>query len=153
MAENDPTSQSSGQEPQSPQPSVSGTEPAETGPAAAAGSVDAEARKWAMMCHFAGLAGLLPVVPGLGSVVAPLIVWQLKKDLSAFVDEHGKEAVNFQISMLIYAVVSALLIFACIGIVLLPAVVIFDVVLALVAGVKANNGERYHYPLTIRFIK
>ncbi len=110
-----------------------------------------DARMWAMICHLAGLAGL--VVPVVGCIVGPLIVWQIKKEESPFVDEQGKEAVNFQISMLIYGIVAGLLCFACVGFVLAPAVAIFDLVFLLIAAVKANNGEHYRYPLTIRFIK
>lgn len=110
-----------------------------------------DARLWAMICHLAGLAGL--VVPVVGCIVGPLVVWQIKKEEFPFVDEQGKEAVNFQISMLIYGVVAALLIFACIGTVLLPAVALFDLIFLLIAAVKANDGHHYRYPLTIRFIK
>jgi hypothetical protein len=112
-----------------------------------------DACMWAMFCHLAGLGGFLPIAPILGGIVAPLIIWQIKKDQFAFVNEQGKEAVNFQISILIYALAAGLLCFACIGFFLLPAVYIFDVVFLLIAGVKANNGEHYRYPLTIRFIK
>jgi uncharacterized Tic20 family protein len=106
-----------------------------------------------MFCHLAGIAGLLPVMPVIGSIIAPLVIWQIKKDGSEFLDRHGKEAVNFQISILIYALVAGLLCFACIGFVLLPAVYIFDLVFLLIAAIKANNGEHYRYPLTIRFVK
>ena len=113
--------------------------------------VNKDARMWAMICHLSGLAGL--VVPVVGCIVGPLIVWQIKKEEFPFVDEQGKEAVNFQISMLIYGIVAGLLCFACVGFVLAPAVAIFDLVFLLIAAVKANNGEHYRYPLTIRFIK
>ncbi len=113
--------------------------------------IDKDARMWAMICHLAGLGGL--VVPAIGCIIGPLIIWQIKKEEFSFVDEQGKEAVNFQISMLIYGIVAGLLCFACVGFVLLPAVAIFDVVFLLIAAVKANNGEHYRYPLTIRFVK
>ena len=112
-----------------------------------------DARMWAMFCHLAGVGGLLPIVPVIGSVIAPLIIWQIKKDDFEFVDKHGKEAVNFQISILIYALVAGLLCFACVGFVLLPAVYILDLVFLLIAAIKANDGQHYLYPLTIRFIK
>jgi len=115
--------------------------------------LSSDARKWAMFCHLAGLAGLIPIAPAFGSVIGPLIIWQIKKDEFEFVDEQGKEALNFQISILIYAIVSGLLCFACVGFVLLPAVYIFDLIFMLIAAVKANNGERYRYPLSIRFVK
>ena len=113
--------------------------------------VNKDARMWAMFCHLASLAGL--VVPVVGCIIGPLIVWQIKKEEFPFVDEQGKEAVNFQISMLIYGIVAGLLCFVCVGFVLAPAVAIFDLVFLLIAAVKANNGEHYRYPLTIRFIK
>jgi uncharacterized Tic20 family protein len=115
--------------------------------------VNKDARMWAMFCHLAGLAGfVIPVI--LSGIIAPLIVWQIKKDEHPFIDEHGKEALNFQISMGIYAFVSTILIFVfCIGVVLLGAVAIVNLVFLLIAAVKANNGEHYRYPLAIRFIK
>jgi uncharacterized Tic20 family protein len=112
-----------------------------------------DARMWGMFCHLAGLAGFLPIVPVFGSIIAPLVIWQMKKDDFIFVDEQGREAVNFQISILIYALVAGLLCFVCIGFVLLPAVYIFDLVFLLIAAIKANDGRQYRYPLTIRFIK
>lgn len=115
--------------------------------------INKDARMWAMFCHLAGLCGLIPIVPVIGSVIGPLIVWQIKKDEFDFVADQGKEAVNFQISILIYAIVSGLLCFACVGFVLLPAVYIFDLIFLLIAAVKANDGEHYRYPLTFRFIK
>lgn len=113
--------------------------------------IDKDARMWAMFCHLAALAGL--VVPVVGCIVGPLVVWQIKKEEFPFVDKQGKEAVNFQISMLIYGIVAGLLCFACVGVVLLPAVVIFDFIFMLIAAVKANDGYHYRYPLSIRFIK
>ncbi len=110
-----------------------------------------DARMWAMICHLSALAGL--VVPVVGCIVGPLVIWQIKKEEFPFVDEQGKEAVNFQISMLIYGIVAGLLCFACVGFVLLPAVAIFDLIFLLIAAVKANDGYHYRYPLTIRFIK
>ncbi|MCJ7730547.1 MAG: DUF4870 domain-containing protein [Sedimentisphaerales bacterium] len=110
-----------------------------------------DACTWAMFCHIAGMGWL--VVPAIGGVIGPLIIWQIKKDLHSFVNQQGKEALNFQISMLIYGVIAGLLCFACIGWFLLPLVAIADIVLAIIAAVKATNGETYRYPLTIRFIK
>jgi len=112
-----------------------------------------DARMWAMFCHLSGLALFIPVLPVIGNVIAPLIIWQIKKDDYPFVDEQGKEAVNFQLSILIYGIVAGLFCFACIGFVLVPAVIVFDVIFLLIAAVKANDGYHYHYPLTIRFIK
>jgi len=116
-----------------------------------AGKPNKDACTWAMLCHIAGLGGF--VLPGIGCVIGPLIVWQIKKDLAPFVDENGKEAMNFQISMLIYGVIAGLLCFACIGMFLLPAVAVVDIVFLIIAAIKASNGEAYRYPVTIRFIK
>jgi len=112
-----------------------------------------DARMWAVFCHLAGLAGLIPMTPIFGSIIAPLIIWQIKKGEFQFVDEHGKEAVNFQISILIYLVICVPFLFICIGGIMLAAVGIFDIVCLLIAAIKANNGEHYRYPLCIRFIK
>ncbi len=112
-----------------------------------------DARMWAMFCHLGGLAGLVPIVPAFGSIIAPLVIWLIKKEEHPYIDEHGKEAVNFQISMLLYAIICIPLCFICIGFFLLAAVGIVDIVCLLIAAVKANNGERYRYPISIRFIK
>ena len=131
-----------------PQPPVAPLGPAgrETNP---------DARMWAMLCHLAGFAFLLPITAAFGSVLGPLIIWLIKRDQYPFVNEQGREAVNFQITMLIYGLVAGLLILACVGFVLLPVVAIVDIVLMIVAAIKANEGEhyRYPYPLIIRFIK
>ena len=115
--------------------------------------INKDARMWAMFCHLAGLFALFPIVPVIGGVIGPLIVWQMKKDDSPFIDEQGKEAVNFQISILIYFLVSILLCIVCVGAFLVAAIIFFFFVFLLIAAVKANNGYHYRYPLTIRFIK
>lgn len=89
---------------------------------------------------------------GIPSLIAPLVMWLIKKDESPFADYHGKEAVNFNISFLLYAAVSAVLILALVGLILLPAVLLTWFILVIVATVKASNGEYYRYPLTIRFL-
>jgi uncharacterized Tic20 family protein len=86
-----------------------------------------------------------------------LIVWQIKKEEFPFVDEQGKEAVNFQISMSLYLLISAIiwipLSFVCIGVFIPVAISVVDLVFLLIAAVKSNNGFHYRYPLCIRFIK
>lgn len=114
--------------------------------------INRDARMWAMICHLAGLAGfIVPIV--ISGIIAPLVVWQIKKEDDPFIDVNGKEALNFQISVGIYALVSIPLCFVCVGLVTLPAVAIFNLVFLIIAAIKANNGERYRYPLCIRFIK
>ena len=139
------------EQPASAEPPASAVPPANVQPTEVSKEVNKDARMWAMFCHLAGLAGL--VVPVVGCIIGPLIIWQIKKEEFSFVDEQGKEAVNFQISMLIYGIVAGLLCFACVGFVLAPAVAIFDIVFLLIAAVKSNNGFHYRYPLCIRFIK
>ena len=114
-------------------------------------SIPREVRNWAMGCHLIALVGLLG--NGLGFLVGPLIVWLVKREDHPFLDEQGKEAVNFQITMMGAIIVCIPLIFVAIGIVLMPLIGIFDVVMTIIAGVKAANGEHWRYPLTIRFIK
>jgi uncharacterized Tic20 family protein len=112
-----------------------------------------DARMWAMFAHLAGLCGI--AIPGIGSVLGPLIVWLLKKEQYPFVEEQGREALNFQITMLIYGFVAGLLMLMCIGFVLVIAVGVVDLVFLIIAAIKANNGEhyRYPYPLIFRFVK
>jgi uncharacterized Tic20 family protein len=112
-----------------------------------------------MFCHLSALSAfiafpfqgffLLPV----GHLLGPFIIWVLKKNEYPFVDQQGKEALNFQISMTIYAILASILVFLVIGIFLLIILAIVDVILVIIASMKASNGESYRYPLTIRFIK
>ena len=143
----------SAEQPVSSEPAASPQQPVNAQPTEVSEEVNKDARMWAMFCHLAGLAGfVVPVI--LSGIIAPLIIWQIKKDDHPFIDEHGKEALNFQISIGIYALVSLLLIpVFCIGAFLLTAVGIFNLVFLLIAAIKSNNGFHYRYPLCIRFIK
>lgn len=114
-------------------------------------SIPEQARTWAMACHLMALSGI--VVQGVGFVLGPLITWLIKKDDHPFIDEQGKEATNFQITMLIAMVVSGLLCFVFVGFILLPVIAIGDIVLAIIASLKAKEGVHYRYPFTFRFIK
>ena len=111
----------------------------------------AEARKWAMLCHYAAFAWFL--APMIGNVIGPLVVWQLKKDLHPFVDEQGKEALNFQISVSLAAILCVLLMVVVIGFPLLALVSIGALVLTIIAGIKANEGQAYRYPFSWRLLK
>ena len=110
-----------------------------------------EEQTWGMLTHLTALSGLIGVPTG--HLVGPLIVWLIKKDESEVVDAQGKESLNFQISMTIYAVVAGILCFVLIGIPILIGLWIADIVLVIMASLKANNGEPFKYPGTIRFIK
>lgn len=110
---------------------------------------DKDARTWAMLCHISALSSFISI-PGF---IPPLVIWLIKKDEYPFVDDQGKESLNFQISMLIYGLVSAALVCVVVGIFLLIAVGLFDLIMVIVATVQVNNGVRYRYPLCIRLIK
>ncbi|NIN12397.1 MAG: DUF4870 domain-containing protein [Gemmatimonadales bacterium] len=115
------------------------------------GAIPREARKWAMLCHLVALVGLIG--NGIGFLLGPLIVWLVKKDEHPFIDEQGKEAVNFQITMFMAAVVSGLLILVLIGFVLLLLVGLAMIIFPIIGAIKANDGEHYRYPFSIRLIK
>ena len=102
-----------------------------------------------MLSHLIALVGFL--IP-LGSIIGPLVIWLTQKDKSSFVDYHGKESLNFQITIAIAVVACLVLSLLLIGIPLLFAVGIYGLVMTIVAGVKANEGVRYRYPYTLRLI-
>lgn len=110
---------------------------------------DAEARRWNMLVHLSALSGYFT---GLGFILGPLLVWQIQKDKFPSVDFHGKEAINFQLSCLIYTILAGISILLVVGIALLPAVGLFHLIFTVIAGIKANDGIDYRYPLTIRFL-
>ena len=112
-------------------------------------STDKEGNMWAMFCHISAIVGF--VIP-FGNIVAPLVLWALKKDEFEIVNVHGKEAINFQISITIYVLISVLLIFVIIGIPLLIALGIFELIAIIIAAVKANEGKLFRYPLAIQFL-
>jgi uncharacterized Tic20 family protein len=103
-----------------------------------------------MLCHLSALSGF--IIP-FGSLIGPLVVWQIKKNQYPIVDDQGKEALNFQITITLAAIVSAILIVLLVGIFLLIAVGIASLVFTIIAAIKANNGETYRYPFCLRLIK
>jgi len=111
---------------------------------------DKDARQWAMFCHFAAFLGM--IFP-FGNLLGPLIVWQLKRETAAFVDDQGKEALNFQITVALAMLVCFLLMFVFIGIILIWVVGIAALVLTIIAGIKANEGKAYRYPFCWRPVK
>ena len=114
-------------------------------------AIGREARQWAMACHLIALVGLLG--NGIGFVLGPLIVWLLKREDHPFVDEQGKESVNFQITMFLALLISGILALVFIGFVLFFIVMIVMTIFPIIGAIKANDGVHYHYPITIRFIK
>ena len=107
-------------------------------------------RTWAMLCHFSAFAGL--IIP-FGNFLAPLIIWLIKKEELPFVENQGKEVLNFQISMTIYLLISGILCIILIGIPILIGLVIFCFIITLIAAISANDGKAYRYPMNLRLIK
>lgn len=105
---------------------------------------------WGMLCHLSALSGF--VIP-FASILAPLVIWLVKKDEMPFVDDQGKESLNFQITIFIGFIISVVLVFVFVGLLLMVALVIYDLVMVIIAALKANEGLHYRYPYTLRFLK
>ena len=103
-----------------------------------------------MICHLSALVGLLG--NGIGFFIGPLVVWLMKREDDPLIEEQGKEAVNFQLTMFLALFVSALLALVLIGIPLLIITGLMMVIFPIIAAVKTSNGERYRYPISIRFM-
>ena len=101
-------------------------------------------RNMAVLCHLLGI---------FSSFLGPLVIWLLKKDSSKFVDDQGKEALNFQITLLIGYAASFVLAFMVIGFLIGPAVWIAGLLLSIVATTKASRGVAYRYPINVRLIQ
>ena len=108
-------------------------------------------RSWNALCHASALLGVLVHFPG--HLLGPLIVWLVKRDESPEIDAHGKEALNFQISMLIYNIVAAFFCLILIGFFFLAILWVLNAVFVIIAASKASDGEFYRYPMTIRFLQ
>jgi hypothetical protein len=106
--------------------------------------IPSDSRAWAAVAQLLPLIGFY--------IFGALIIWLIKRDEDAFVEEHSREALNFQLSIFIYMIVSGILIIVLIGIILLMVVAVFALVMSIIAGVKAASGQPYRYPLTIRFV-
>lgn len=109
-----------------------------------------EEKNWAMLCHLAAFGGV--VVP-CGNLIFPLVVWLLKKDSSGFVEVHGKEVVNFQITLTAILAVCAVMYVVFIGFVFALGFGVFGVIVTVLGAIKAQNGEGYRYPMSVRLVK
>ena len=107
-------------------------------------------KQWALICHLSGLSGYL--IP-FGNLIVPIIIWSIKKDEFPMVDTHGKEVINFQLSITIWMIISGILIFVIIGIPLLVVLALLQIIFTIIGALKADNGQLYKYPMTIQFIK
>src|SRR5205823_13953287 len=107
-------------------------------------------RTWCVLAHATALAGFF--VPWAGHIVGPLIVWLAKRTDSPGIDAHGKESLNFQLSMLIYNVIAGVLCLVLIGFAILVLLHILNIIFVIVASIQASEGKLYRYPLAIRLI-
>jgi uncharacterized Tic20 family protein len=122
---------------------------------------NAEEKQWAMFAHLSALAGglLTSAVGGWGVFIGPLAIWLIKKDTMKFVDDQGKEALNFNITVAIACFALLLLSIVTLGVGLILAIPLWFVigigwlVLTIIAAVKSSNGEFYRYPMTLRLVK
>ncbi len=106
----------------------------------------------ALLCHLLPLANYAVPIP-FGNIVAALVVWLIKKDEMPFVNDQGKESLNFQITVTIAYIAAIVLCFVMVGFLLLPVIGVLHVVFAIIATVKSSNGEYYRYPICLRFVK
>jgi len=114
-------------------------------------SVAPQVRTWCVLAHASALLGVFSHF--IGHLLGPLLVWLMKRHDAAEIDAHGKEALNFQLSMLIYDAIAAILCLVIIGFPLLIALWVANTVLVIIASIQASEGKLFRYPITIRFIK
>lgn len=110
----------------------------------------ADERQMGMLLHLSQLANVILFPVG---IVVPIIIWQTQKDKMPALDRHGKMVVNWMISVTIYAIASVVLMFVLIGFLTILAVAVMGIVFPIIGGIKANNGELWEYPVTIKFLK
>ena len=108
-------------------------------------------RTWAIFCHLSAFVAFIGVP--FGNILGPLVIWLIKKNEMPIVDQEGKAALNFQISMTIYTLVALVLCLVAIGFLLIVPIILANVILVVIASVKTSNGEKFQYPCTIQFIK
>lgn len=118
-------------------------------------SAPAEEKTYALFTHLVGLLSLASLALPVPGLVGTLIMWRIKHDASPFLDDHGREAVNFQISVLLYGVILTVLIIPTLGLSAVGhiAVVVLSLIGCIRGAVAANRGEFYRYPMTVRFLK
>lgn len=107
-------------------------------------------KNWGVLAHAS--AFLMFLIPGAGGIIGCLIIWLLKRDESAYVDDQAKEALNFNITVFVYEIIAGIMVFIAIGVPLLIAISVFWFTFTVIGMVKASKGLKYRYPLTIHFI-
>lgn len=119
-------------------------------PSGEVGKLPSDVNTWCMLIHLSQFCGYL--IP-LAGMIVPIVLWQMKKKQSDLIDTHGRIVVNWLITEVIFAVAFVLLCLVLIGIPLLIALGVVGIVFPIVGGVKANNGEVWPYPCSIRFFR
>jgi uncharacterized protein len=109
-----------------------------------------EQKQMGLFLHLSQLANVVLFPIG---IIAPILIWQTQKDKMPALDAHGKMVTNFMISMTIYLFVTFVLMFVLVGFLLLPILGVIGIAFPIIGGIKANNGELWEYPLTIKFLK
>ncbi|MGH8138921.1 MAG: DUF4870 domain-containing protein [Steroidobacteraceae bacterium] len=112
---------------------------------------DRDERTWGMLAHLSAFSGL--IVPFAGSVIGPLVIWLAKRDQSAFVGEQAREALNFNILVLLGWLVCGVLTMVFVGFLLGVVLLIYWIVVTITAGIKAGEGVHYRYAVSVRFVK
>ena len=120
-------------------------------PIASSSAAPSSVRTWCVLCHASALLGV--ATHFVGHLLGPLVVWLVKRGNFAEVDAHGKESLNFQLSMLLYDVIAGILCLVLIGIPILVILWVLNTVLVIIASIRASEGQFYRYPFTIRFLK
>jgi uncharacterized protein len=120
-------------------------------PPSPATTTSSDVRTWCVLCHASALLGLF--FHFLGHLLGPLIVWLAKRSDSPEIDAHGRESLNFQLSMLIYDAIAVVLCFVLIGIPILVLLWVLNTIFVIIASIQASEGKLYRYPLAMRLLK
>jgi uncharacterized protein len=113
---------------------VGGTEP----------QISNDSKNMGMLCHLLGL---------FTSFLGPLIIWLIKKDQDTFVDDQGKEALNWQITFIIAYFAGAVSMLCFVGFIVVPALILCDLIFCIMGAVASSKGTKYRYPFAIRLLK
>ena len=119
------------------------------------GSLTSEERTLGCVAHLSTFAGY--VVP-FGNVVAPLVIWLTQRDESTFVGEHARQALNFQITFMVFALACVIVLIATLGLgifVVVPALIVMaicEVVFTVIGAIRGYEGNEYRYPLSLTWV-
>jgi uncharacterized Tic20 family protein len=113
-------------------------------------SLSSEERSWGMVAHLSALAGI--PVPVFGAALGPFIIWRARRSHSAFVEDQGREALNFNITCFLAGLVCFALTWFFIGLLLAGVLSLYWLVMIITAGIKAGEGVAYRYPYCLRLV-